>query len=315
MNLFLCSVSYAAPTSNFTGEGDGNHKPLQKLAVGDLEYPVVSSESLRHALREMLAGYGLPSNRRRERASAQPAVSYADYPDADRYVDDFFFGYAVLNQEQIPKERREGYVFKRDSILRVNMAVGLSPFRYERMLSQSPRIVSRESLTAKPAWRNSDDAALLTTEVVHTAFQYPLALNLADCQLDPGAPYSPYNGWFAHLLLALSELNGVAGRRSLCYYQMAPASVVARVTRRRASGFPLYPFSSPEHAPELVSALLEGDLPAAEFRLGGELVKSLKSPVREQLETLGVSLYRTPRALFDGLSADLCGQGLPESDA
>ena len=119
--LFLSFLSTAAPTANYRGESEQNRAMLQKIAIDDHEYPVVSPEAIRSALREMLRAYGLPCNRRRETNEPQLAVSYESYPNPDEYVDDFYFGYMVVNREQIPKALAKTFQYKRESILRSNL--------------------------------------------------------------------------------------------------------------------------------------------------------------------------------------------------
>ncbi len=95
MNLFATVLTYPAPSANYRGESEENRSVIQKLTYGRFEYPIISPESMRNALRETLAGYGLPCNRSRLHDEEQLAVKFADYPDPDKYVDDFFFGYLV----------------------------------------------------------------------------------------------------------------------------------------------------------------------------------------------------------------------------
>ena len=65
---------------------------------------------------------------------------------------------------------------KRDSVLRMNMAVALQPYRFDATFHQSPLNAGDSK------WKNASTSALLHREVSHTAFQYPFALNLEDCK-------------------------------------------------------------------------------------------------------------------------------------
>ena len=54
-NLFATVLTYAAPSSNYRGESEENRTIIQKVTKGDHEYAVISPESMRNALREILA--------------------------------------------------------------------------------------------------------------------------------------------------------------------------------------------------------------------------------------------------------------------
>ncbi len=95
MNLFATVLTYPAPSANYRGESEENRAVIQKITYGRFEFPVISPEAMRNALRETLAAYRLPCNRTRLHDEEQLAVRFLDYPDPDKYVDDFFFGYLV----------------------------------------------------------------------------------------------------------------------------------------------------------------------------------------------------------------------------
>jgi CRISPR-associated protein Cst2 len=92
-------LTYAAPSSNYRGESEENRTVIQKITKGDHEYAVISPESMRNALREILALRGQPMNRRRLHDEDQLAVEFKDYPDPEKYADDFLFGYMVTDSK------------------------------------------------------------------------------------------------------------------------------------------------------------------------------------------------------------------------
>src|SRR5207237_5904505 len=118
--------------------------------------------------------------------------------------------------EKRSKKAAESFTFKRDSVLRMNLAKALEPYRFNAVFTQSP-------LSAKDsAYKNSEKSALLHRETAHTAFQYPFALNGEDCKAKPD--------WVKAILNAIGELSDVAGNHARSYYEMARASIIIRLT-------------------------------------------------------------------------------------
>lgn len=159
-------------------------------------------------------GYGLPCNRSRLHDEDQLAVTFADFPNPDAYADDFFFGYLIAagakERKKIRDEvKRDDFTFKRDSVLRMNLAKGLGPYRHSTVFTQSPLAA------AGSKYKNSDTSALLHRETAVTAFQYPFALNLNDCKKGD-------HEWTRKLLKAIGELNDVAGNHARSYFAPGP---------------------------------------------------------------------------------------------
>jgi CRISPR-associated protein Cst2 len=294
MNLFATVLTYPAPSANYRGESEENRSVIQKITYGRFEYPIISPEAMRNALRETLAKYGLPCNRSRLNDEEQLAVRFEDFPDPDHYADDFFFGYLVAAtgadrtkiKAKLKEKKRdpESFHFKRDSVLRMNLARGVEPYRNSAVFTQSP-LTSPDS-----PWQNAKTSALLHRETVLTAFQYPFALNLDDCKGQPE--------WTKALLKAIGELNEVAGNHARSYFEMAPASVVVRLTDQLVAGYDTYGFNSAGDYPEVVEGIAQGDYPGGEFFLGGKIVKEMDAKKAAELEKAGVTLERDPRKLL-----------------
>lgn len=286
-NLYATVLTHAAPSSNYRGESEENRTVLQKITRGNHEYTVISPESMRNALREILAQRGLPSNRRRLHDEDQLAVEFKEFPDATKYADDFLFGFMVADKDAVKANR--GRPAKRDSVLRMNLAVALSPYRFGATFHQSP-------LNAGDSpWKNSSTSALLHREVAWTAYQFPFALALRDCA-EGGGP-----AWTRELLSAIGELSSVAGGHARSYFEMAPQSVVARLTPSLVAGFNTYGFDETGRFPEL-ARLNPGDLPANEFWLGGALVRTMDAGERARLEALGAHVFDNPQAALSAIS-------------
>lgn len=317
MNLFGTVLTYTAPSANYRGESAENRAVIQKITKGRFEYPIISPETIRNALRETLAAMKLPCNRERLHDEEQLAVKFKDYPDADKYADDFFMGWLVaagksdrakIREELKGKGRNpDAFTFKRDSVLRMNMAVGLEPYRHNTVFTQSPQNVDSP-------WKNADNSQLLHRETAVTAFQYPFALNLEECKAK--------KKWTKVLLKAIGELNDVAGNHARSYYEMAPASIVVRLTNQLVAGYDTYGFRIKEgdaHTlPEIVDGIRKDDYPGNEFYLGGKVAKEAeganardssgkpilkedaKTPktLAEVLKEKGVTLDRNPQRLL-----------------
>jgi len=277
-NLFATILTYAAPSSNYRGENAENRLVLQKVSRQGKDYAVVSPESMRNALREILAIKGLPLNRTRLHHEDQLAVEMADFPNAEKYADDYLFGFLVADP---PKEmKKQELPAKRDSLLRMNLALALEPYRYDATFHQSPKNAG------KSLWKNADSSQLLHKEVSYTAFQYPFALAMRDCLADKE------NGarWTRALLESIGELSGVAGGHARSLFEMAPRSIVARVSQSLVAGYDSYGFDAEGNFPEL-ARLTRDDLPAGEFLVGGEIVRQMTSEQRQALEKAGTTLF------------------------
>jgi CRISPR-associated protein Cst2 len=296
MNLFATVLTYPAPSANYRGESELNRTVIQKVTDGRFDYPIISPEAMRNALREILAEYGLKCNRERLPDEEQLAVRFNDLPDPDHYADDFFFGYLIAAGskerkdylKQIKEKRGEDaerrFVFKRDSVLRMNLAKALQPYRHNAVFTQSP-LAGNGS-----AYKNADTSALLHRETCVTAFQYPFAVAGNDCKGKPE--------WTRQLLKAIGELNDVAGNHARSYYEMAPASIIVRLSNSLVAGYRTYCFKL-DGPPDLIDDIIKGDYPGSEFYIGGELVKrDLKDEIQKELKSRGVTLERDPRKLL-----------------
>lgn len=284
LNLFATVLTFPAPTSNYRGESEENRTVIQKITQGNKDYPVISPESMRNALREQLQAAGLPCNRSRLHNEEQLAVEFKGFPNAATYADDFLFGFMVADKNAIKANAK--LPSKRDSVLRMNLAVGTSAYRYNAMFNQSPLNAG------KSTWKNSSTSALLHREVSHTAFQYPFALCGADCKL--GKP-----DWTKKLLTAIGELSNVAGGHARSFFEMAPASIVIRLTKSLVAGFDTYGFDEEGRFAEL-SRIHEDDLPPREFWIGGEIVRKMSDSDMKKLE--GVHLYQNPQKLLSDVA-------------
>ncbi|HPP03145.1 MAG TPA: type I-B CRISPR-associated protein Cas7/Cst2/DevR [bacterium] len=303
MNLFGTILTYTAPSANYRGESPENRTVIQKITRDRFEYAIISPEAIRNALRETFKELGLPCNRTRLMDKQQPAVQFEDYPDAESYADDFFMGWLIAAKDkdrpniikELEKKNRnvESFTFKRDSVLRLNMAVALEPYRHDSIFTQSPQNVDSP-------WKNADNSQLLHREIAFTPYQYPFALNMKECE--------PKKEWTKVLLQALGELNNVAGNHARSYFEFAPASIVLRLTKQIVAGYDTYGFKIEDEKhliPEITDGIQHGDYPGDEFYLGGKVVKDMDEKVFEVLKSKQVTLERSPQKLLKTVSGKL----------
>jgi CRISPR-associated protein Cst2 len=302
LNLFATVLTYPAPAGNYRGESEENRTVLQKIAKDGQKYAVISPESMRNAMRETLILMEQPNNRTRIHDADQLAVEFKEYPNPNKYADDFLFGYMVAKTEDAKAMKKQDLPPKRDSILRCNMAVALSSYKYDAVFHQSPLNVKTKN-NDKTFWNNASTSALLHREVTHTAFQYPFALAQRDCSSQPE--------WTKALLQAIAQLNNVAGGHARAYYEFAPRSVFARLTPKLVAGYKTYGFDEEGNFAELSRIWKKNDqncdLPGDEFWLGGEIVRNLDDETKIGLETKGVHLYNNPEKLVDDIAEAFLG--------
>ena len=220
-----------------------------------------------------------------------------------------------------------GFQFKRDSVLRMNLARAVEPYRHDALFTQSPLTIKNQD----SPWQNATTSALLHRETVVTAFQYPFALNLIDCRLDdkgkpadgakaPDGKAYPSKGeqhkdWLRHLLRAISELNDMANNHTHSYFEMAPASIVIRLTDSLVAGYETYGFKPDGGFPEVVGGILHGDYPGNEFYLGGQIVRNvLNHDSNKILKTKGVNLFRMANEALSAVARKVCGTGFLEKE-
>jgi len=311
-NIFATVLTYPAPSANYRGESEESRTVIQKITDGRFEYAIISPEAMRNALREMLRRYDLPSNRERLHNEDQLSVKFTEYPDAERFADDYFFGYLMAldkkGRTDLEKTKGKDHPFKRDSILRMNLAKALAPYRHDTVFTQSP-------VNVDSPWKNADKSALLHRETAVTAFQYPFAINLNDVFAGPGPDEKTRKEWLAVLLRAISELSDVAGNHARSLFHMAPASIVIRLTERLVPGYDSYGFRMDDKGgvslPEVLDAVLEGDLPGSEIHLGGSLVRDMDGETKEALVAKGARLHRTAMEALSAVSREVTGKAIP----
>jgi CRISPR-associated protein Cst2 len=292
-NIFATVLTSSAPSANYRGESELNRTVLQKITKRNVEgvnldYSVVSSEAMRNALREILASKNLPMNRTRLHNEDQLAVQFESFPNASKYADDFLFGFMVADTKA--QKANKNLPSKRDSVLRMNIAVSLNPYNFDAFLHQSPLNAGTST------WKNAGSSALLYQEVLYTAYQYPFALSLQDCSHN-----EQEQQWTQALLNAIGELSNVAGGHARAYFEFSPISIVVRLTDCLVCGYDSYGFDANGKFKDL-QRISANDLPGNEFWIGGDIVRNMTESERSALEQQGVHLFSNPQQLLKELS-------------
>jgi CRISPR-associated protein Cst2 len=120
------------------------------------------------------------------------------------------------------------------------------------------------------------------------------------------------------LLRAVGELSGVAGNHARSYFEMAPASILVRLTKQLVAGYDTYGFEISDvgtgglgravhHFPEVVDGVLHDppDYFAKEFYMGGRIVRDMPQEQLDKLQCAGMTLDRSPQRLLDTVSDQL----------
>jgi hypothetical protein len=95
-------------------------------------------------------------------------------------------------------------------------------------------------------------------------------------------------------------------------FEMAPASIVIRLTDSLVAGYDTYGFKQDGSLPEIVDGILNDDYPGKEFCLGGKIVREvIPAEKQEALKEKGVWLYRTAQQALDAVvrCPMVCGEG------
>ena len=117
------------------------------------------------------------------------------------------------------------------------------------------------------------------------------------------------------MLRAISELNDVVGNHARSYFEMAPASIVIRLTDSLVAGYETYGFKPDGGFPEVVGGILHGDYPGNEFYLGGQIVRNvLNHDSNKILKTKGVNLFRMANEALSAVARKVCGTGFLEKE-
>jgi CRISPR-associated protein Cst2 len=292
IRIFGCALTNKAPFANYRGESDTNEVPLQKLPVGDEEYPIVSSQSLRDSIIwRGLREEGMPCYRERVYTGKSLEVHYSDYIRPEKYADAYWGG--GLNLKSPGKD--QGVKCHR-SQFRANHAIAGDPYQNTLLFHQSP-LSGKSSEGTPSAYVNSESASLYHQQTLVTSFQYPFAIsvNLSD----PG----DIKTWLNALLHSIAQPPDVAGNHARSWFPFDPSSIIMQVTKGRTPSLGNYCFDKNGDIPNLSRLEHSDDLAprAKEFWLGGKIVRDFSEERKGTLSQLGMTLSPNVDSLFDSV--------------
>ena len=122
------TLTYLTPVSfallNGSDKEADNMSNIKKISVGVEQYPYVSSQAIRRALRNQLGVLGRGTFRRSCCISSKGSCYYQQEPD--KYIDDDLFGY--MGTESGDGTTKGGST-KRTSVVRVSPLIALNPYQ------------------------------------------------------------------------------------------------------------------------------------------------------------------------------------------
>jgi len=119
---YLTPVSFAS--LNGSDKEADNISSIKKIKVGKEEYPYVSSQAVRRALRNQLEVLGRTLSEGEAAKIAKGAATTKQEPA--NYIDDDLFGYMGTEEAA---EGKKGKATKRTSVVRVSPLVALNPYQ------------------------------------------------------------------------------------------------------------------------------------------------------------------------------------------
>lgn len=102
------------------------------------------------------------------------------------------------------------------------------------------------------------------------------------------------------------ELHNVAGGHARNYFEFAPKSMVVRLTPKFIAGFNTYGFTA-DGSWSGVVRLNADDLPANEFYLAGDIVRTMSEEQKKKLTEQGAHLFSNADELLKVVKKDFLG--------
>ncbi len=120
---YLTPVSFAS--LNGSDKEADNISNIKKISVGVEQFPYVSSQAVRRALRNQLEVLGRPLSE--GIAASQPKGAATTLQEPEKYIDDDLFGY--MGTESAEGKTKKGKATKRTSVVRVSPLIALNAYQ------------------------------------------------------------------------------------------------------------------------------------------------------------------------------------------
>lgn len=219
LHIFASVVTPFGTAANNRGETEGNVTTLQKLIWYGQPHSTVSAESIRFALRRILATLDPNGTNRRwdegTRRNEWEDNEFKTWANEKKaaYIDDDLLGF--MSAEAASEEREKGAANVRRAVLEVTRAVSLTPWSGDVTFNAASPGATRS------AQKRGEYSVPYGTEVHATRYQYGLALTPERLRDKSRA---------AKALTAIGQLGTVAGNQGRFLFDFAPESIIIRVT-------------------------------------------------------------------------------------
>jgi len=272
-HVFGAIVTHHGIAANNRGETEGNVTTLQKILWHGQVHPTVSAESIRFALRRLLADAEKAGTNRVWDEEKRSNTWKDDDFDPAKFIDDDLLGYMAA--EAAEAEGTAGTATVRRAILEIARAISLAPWGGDVTFNAA-------SIGATPsAAKKGANPVPYGTELHATRYQYGFALT-------PERLKKPARAKAA--IERLCALGTVAGNHGRFLFDFSPESLVIRITDDPAPRL-LYIFEPQDgdtvDAPRLLARVKAGDIKAAELLIGGGFASTQTA---EELKGLGAAV-------------------------
>lgn len=266
IHVFGAVVTGYGTAANNRGLTEGNVTTLQKLVWQGQVHTTVSAESIRFALRRLLAAEE-PCNRNYDDASRANTWADAEFSRWGGkskelpFIDDDLLGFMAA--EGAKEEGAKGTAHVRRAVLEITRAVSLSPWAGDVTFNAA-------SPGATPsAQKKGSNPVPYGTEMHATRYQYGFALTPEKLRK---------TGRAVTALRSLCSLGEVAGNHGRFLYDFSPESIVFRLTQDPAPRI-LYGFTQADDQAVSMDAIVRrvaaGDVKPAELVIGGAIADAL----------------------------------------
>ena len=262
LHVFANIVTPFGTAANNRGETEGNVTTLQKLIWYGQPYTTVSAESIRFALRRLLAEAEQGGSNRHwdedDRNNVWQDSKFLGWSEENgkTFIDDDLLGF--MTAEAAAEEGKSGSANVRRAVLEVTRAVSLTSWPGDVTFNAA-------SPGATPsAQKKGTNPVPYGTEMHATRYQFGLALT-------PGRLRDKSRA--AKALEAVGRLGTVAGNQGRFFFDFSPDSIIIRITDDPAPRL-LYCFETKDDgktvmAPMLFRRVGGGDIDPKELVIGG----------------------------------------------